>query len=171
MEKALYKQIYPVLSCHIPNEEFGFLPGRHTTLRLLRLTECYWQVQREGIYSGHIPRCVQSIQQDSYANYTQLECRIPLPFLSYRTVPYLTERTFTVEMEGQFSEWKSLRAGVPQGLSRPLCCTIYVADIPKRPGIEILKFADDIAAFTPNKNINYAVSNLQILKNGHTNKN
>jgi Rad3-related DNA helicase len=42
----------------------------------------------------------------------------------------------------------------------PLPYSIYVADIPWRPGIEISQFADDTAACTSNKN-KYSVSNLQ----------
>jgi hypothetical protein len=33
-----------------------------------------------------------------------------------------------------------------------------LTDIPRRLGIKISQFAEDIAAFTPNKNINYAVT-------------
>jgi hypothetical protein len=36
----------------------------------------------------------------------------------------------------------------------PLLCNVYVADIPRRPVIEISQFADDTAAFTSNKNMN-----------------
>jgi hypothetical protein len=37
--KTLYRQIYPALSCNIPDEDFSFLLRRNTTLRLLRVTE------------------------------------------------------------------------------------------------------------------------------------
>jgi hypothetical protein len=76
--------------------------------------------------------------------------------------PCLTDRKFRVAMEGTFSDWKTARAGVPQGaVLDPLLCNIHVGDIPRRPGIEITQFADDTAACTSNKNINYAVNNLQ----------
>jgi hypothetical protein len=39
MEKILYRQIYPALSCHISDEQFAFLPGRDSTLQLLHFTE------------------------------------------------------------------------------------------------------------------------------------
>jgi hypothetical protein len=65
-------------------------------------------------------------------------------------------------MEETFSEWESIRAGVPQdAVLALLLYNIYVVDIPRRPEIEISQFADDTAAFTSNININYAVSNLQ----------
>jgi hypothetical protein len=37
----------------------------------------------------------------------------------------------------------------------------HEADIPRRTEIEISQFADNNAAFTSNKNVSYAVSNLQ----------
>jgi hypothetical protein len=71
---------------------------------------------------------------------------------------------FTVTIEGKFSEWKPVRAGVLQGtVLAPLLYNMYihVADIPRMPGKEISQFANDTAAVISNKNIDYAVSNLQ----------
>jgi hypothetical protein len=60
-------------------------------------------------------------------------------------------------------DWKPERAGIPQGaVLAPLLYNTYVVVIPRIPGIEISQFADDTAAYTSNKNINYAVNNLQM---------
>jgi hypothetical protein len=76
---------------------------------------------------------------------------------------YLADRKFTVTIEGKLSEWKPISAGVPQRVVlAPLVYNIvYVADISRRPGIEISQFADDSAAFTSKENINYTVNKLQ----------
>jgi hypothetical protein len=58
MEKAMYKQIYPKLSRHIPDEQFAFLSRRETTLQLLRLTE---HVTENFIHSDHISRRIKSL--------------------------------------------------------------------------------------------------------------
>jgi hypothetical protein len=39
MEKSLYRQIYPALSCHIPDDKFAFLTG-DMTLQLIRFRVC-----------------------------------------------------------------------------------------------------------------------------------
>jgi hypothetical protein len=65
---------------------------------------------------------------------------------------YLTGRKFRVKLDSHFSEWKPIHAGVPQGsVLAPLLYNVYVSDIPRRPGIEISQFADDIAAYIANK--------------------
>jgi hypothetical protein len=75
---------------------------------------------------------------------------------------YLTGRKFRLKLESHFSDWKPLHAGVPQGsILAPLLYNVYVSDIFRRPGIEILQFADDTAAYTSNKGISYAISNVQ----------
>jgi hypothetical protein len=75
---------------------------------------------------------------------------------------YLTGRKFRVKLENRFSDWKPIHAGVPQGsVLAPLLFNVYVSDIPTRQGTEISQFADDIASYTSNKNISYAISNLQ----------
>jgi hypothetical protein len=63
----------------------------------------------------------------------------------------------------------AIRAGVPQGaVLFSLLCNICVADVFRRPGIEISQFADDTAASTSNNNINYAINNLRIYIYIHT---
>jgi hypothetical protein len=65
-------------------------------------------------------------------------------------------------MERPFSDWKPIRADMPQGvILASLLYNIYVADILRRPRIEISQFADDTAAYTSDRNINYAGDNLQ----------
>jgi hypothetical protein len=39
IDRTLYRKIYQALLCHIPDEQFAFLPGRDLTLQLLRFTE------------------------------------------------------------------------------------------------------------------------------------
>jgi hypothetical protein len=52
MEKTLYRQIYPALSCHIPEKQIAFLPGTETTLKLLCFTECVTDKFNELAYTA-----------------------------------------------------------------------------------------------------------------------
>lgn len=55
-------------------------------------------------------------------------------------------------MERYFSEWKTIRASLPQGSDQAsLLYNVCVADISKLPGIEVSQFADDTAAQALNK--------------------
>jgi hypothetical protein len=86
-----------------------------------------------------------------------------IPDSSLLLVSRHTDRKFRVKMEAQFSEWKTVLAGVPQGsVLAALLYKIYVADVARRPVTERAQFANDTAAFTSNKNISEAVNNLQI---------
>lgn len=79
----LYIQIYSALICHIPDEQFAFLPERDTTLQLLRVIECVTAEFNEQPYTAAIFLPVSKArfgQQDSYASYTQLEHRTPGSF-------------------------------------------------------------------------------------------
>jgi hypothetical protein len=54
MDKILYRKIYRALSCHIPDEQFAFLPGRDTTLQVLRFTEYVTDKFSERTYTAAI---------------------------------------------------------------------------------------------------------------------
>jgi hypothetical protein len=58
VENILYRQIYPALSGHIPDEQFVVLPGRDTTLQLLRFAECVTDKFSEQAYTATVFRDV-----------------------------------------------------------------------------------------------------------------
>jgi hypothetical protein len=141
MEKAIYKQIYPELSRHIPDEQFAFLPGRDTTLQLLRLTEHVTENFNKRAYTATIFLDVSK---------------------AYDTVwkSGLLRKLHTAEMQNSMlcllksyltSQWKAtFRNGNRYLQVFPKARLLYnacVSDIARRPGIEISQFADDIAAY------------------------
>ena len=62
---------------------------------------------------------------------------------------YLSDRFQRVILNGQFSSWKPILAGVPQGsILGPLLFLIYVNDLPNGLKSNAKLFADDTSLFT-----------------------
>jgi hypothetical protein len=141
VENILYRQIYPALLCHIPDEQFGFLPRPDTTLQLLGFAEVQWA----GIHNSHIPWRVQS-RRHALERRTHLQARrscntwlqsssSPQPCWS-QVYNHNGRNIFRLNMQGT-------RARRPGPVS--------VQYIARWPGIEISQFADDTAAYTSSR--------------------
>ena len=75
---------------------------------------------------------------------------------------FLRERSFRVRIGDEKSEWRPIRAGVPQGaLLSPLLYVLYTSDMPKMNHVNIAQFEDDIAIYYSNKNFKCLVRRLQ----------
>jgi hypothetical protein len=75
--------------------------------------------------------------------------------LLFLLVPYRTNWNFRVKNREEFFEWKPVGAGVTKStLLAPLLYRMCVAGTLRRPDIEI--------SYNPNRNVDYAISNLQI---------
>ncbi|KAL1110086.1 hypothetical protein AAG570_008164 [Ranatra chinensis] len=59
---------------------------------------------------------------------------------------FLSDRQFRVKIDEIFSDWKMIKAGVPQGsFLRPILFNLYVNDLPASPGTKVAMYADDTA--------------------------
>jgi hypothetical protein len=62
---------------------------------------------------------------------------------------YLTGRSFAVVVDGAHSSCKTQVAGLPQGaVLCPILFTLYIADIPRLPHVQLALYAHDTAVFT-----------------------
>ena len=60
----------------------------------------------------------------------------------------LTDRRQMVVVDGEFSSWKSVFSGAPQGsVLGPILCLVYINDFEEGVTCKILKFADDTKLF------------------------
>ena len=70
---------------------------------------------------------------------------------------FLAQRSFRVKMDGAFSGWRPMLAGVPQGsLLSPLLYSLYTSDIPTSIVSELALYADDICIYDQTKKPKYA---------------
>ena len=59
---------------------------------------------------------------------------------------YISDRTFRIKHEDEYSDIKDIKAGVPQGsVLSPILYLLYTSDIPVLPEVTTAAFADDTA--------------------------
>ena len=76
---------------------------------------------------------------------------------------YLTDRTFIVHLNGNFSNPGNLICGVPQGsILGPLLFLLYVNDMPQSVSCELLLYADDSCLLFADRNFDNIESNLNM---------
>lgn len=78
------------------------------------------------------------------------------------TDAYLSERKFTVNVDGAKSSPRSAPAGVPQGSNvGPIYFNIYYSDVPTSEEIDLSNFADDTKLSVSSKSLPDAFSKMQ----------
>jgi ribonuclease HI len=84
--------------------------------------------------------------------YKLAECGIKGKMLAW-IKEYITERTFTVYYEGEYSSKKTTTSGLPQGSSlSPMLFNVMMRDIPTHSGVKYTAYADDISIFAEGDN-------------------
>ena len=87
-------------------------------------------------------------------------CGIEGQILSLLTT-YLENREQRVVLNGQTSEWRKIKSGVPQGsVLGPLLFLIYINDLPDGITLICKIFADDTSLFTKVLDINESANKL-----------
>lgn len=89
--------------------------------------------------------------------------RIGLPYWMIKFIQsYITNRRFRVNIDGHWSKYYKVAAGVPQGsVLGPIFFLIYVHDLPTSPCTKICKFADDTAIYSSSLSPPNAIQNVQ----------
>ncbi|KAJ4428844.1 hypothetical protein ANN_25837 [Periplaneta americana] len=148
----------------IPDFQFGFRPKHSTTHQLKRVTESIIKGFEEKQYTATLFLDIAQVFDTVWYDGLMLKlCRIGFPdYLTRIVKSFLSERQFSVRIDGIKSTLRPVLAGVPQGsILSPLLFNIFTYDIPCLQPSHIAMYADDTVLFYSHSNLNTAISTLQ----------
>ena len=148
----------------IPKQQCGFRTGRSTSHQLIKVIKTAKENIAEKKSTGMIFLDVEKAFDRVWHNgllYKMIKLKFPLTLI--KTVrSFLSERTFSVFIKGQFSETKEIKYGVPQGaVLSPTLYNIFTHDIVRETTNKIALFADDTALYHSSENSADIVTHLQ----------
>ena len=164
-EKIYIKRLLKIVESKklIIKEQFGFR-ARHSTIEQLHRISSFIE---------------KALEERKYCNVAFLDVaqafdRVWHQKLTYKLskmlpgnhvqllMSYVADRFFRVRFEDSFSDFKPIKAGVPQGsVLSPLLYSLFTADIPKPRNGKLGIFADDTAVASAAKTYEQTVSDLQ----------
>ena len=135
----------------ISNKQYGFLPGRSTTLQLLKVLDEWTEILDKGDQIDAV-----------YMDFMKAFDKVPHNRLMQKIHDYkfndkvirwiesfLTNRTQKVKINGSSSESHPVTSGIPQGsVLGPILFVIYINDMPLEVKNQIYLFADDTKIYT-----------------------
>ena len=153
LEKIVFKYVYNFFKDNflISIYQSGFLPGRSTTTQLTELFHIFNQHVSDGkeirVVFLDIQKAFDCVWKKGLI-YKLQNYGIKGKLLAW-FVDYLGNRMQRVILNGQYSEWSTLKAGVPQGsVLGPLLFLIFINDITfVIEHCKIRLFADDTCLF------------------------
>ena len=152
-ERLLYNKLYSFLDSNSllsPNQS-GFRPGDSCVNQLLSITHSIYQSYDKGLEVRgvflDISKAFDRVWHDGLI-YKLKRNGIKSNFLNV-IVDFLSSRKQRVVLNGQYSSWKDVKAGVPQGsILGPLMFLIYINDLPEGLLSNAKLFADDTCLFS-----------------------
>ncbi|KAL4104827.1 hypothetical protein QTP88_020103 [Uroleucon formosanum] len=164
LEKIILKRICPILNEKniIPNAQFGFRSNHSSLHQIHRIADnIASSLEQKNFCSGVFLDVAQAF--DRVWHEGLLYKLLFLPTQLYLTLKsFLTNRSFVVRCEEEYSNIHPIRAGVPQGsILAPTLFNIYTADLPQSNNTNLATFADDTAIISSSPNLDSAINNLQ----------
>ena len=139
--------MYHMFTNHLfSDKQYGFIPGRSTTLQLLNAIDDWTKNIEEGIETDVIYMDFQKAfdKVPHHRLLTKLEA-YGVKGKALRWInAFLKGRKQRVHVRGNYSSWKDVLSGIPQGsILGPVLFVIYINDMPNCVRSNMLLFADD----------------------------
>lgn len=151
----------------VPDHQFGFRNKHSTVDQVHRITEIIEDcLEKKEICSAvflDVAQAFDKVWHDGLIK--KLKVLFPLQYTKLLE-SYLSQRTFRIKQENEYSELKIINAGVPQGsVLGPVLYLLYTCDIPVTDNIKLATFADDTAVLAVGNSIEETTANLQYAVN------
>ena len=154
-ERLIFNSMYNYISKNnllSPNQS-GFRHGDSCTNQLLSIVhnihssfDAYNSLEVRGVFLD-MSKAFDKVWHDGLI-YKLENFGIKGRLLSLLT-DFLSNRSQRVALNGQYSEWKDIKAGVPQGsILGPLLFLIYINDLSSNLKSTVKLFADDVSLFS-----------------------
>uniref|UniRef100_A0A2S2PH29 Putative RNA-directed DNA polymerase n=1 Tax=Schizaphis graminum TaxID=13262 RepID=A0A2S2PH29_SCHGA len=164
LEKIIIKRIYSILNGKniIPNAQFGFRSNHSSLHQIHRIVDnIASSLEQKNFCSGVFLDVAQAFDRIWHEGLLYKLLFLPTPlYLTLKS--FLTNRSFVVRCEEEYSNIHTIRAGVPQGsILAPTLFNIYTADLPQSNNTNLATFADDTVITSSSHNLDSAINNLQ----------
>lgn len=164
-EKIVLARLQPIIETNrlLPSIQFGFR-GKHSTIEQVhRLVHTISQSLEKKQFAPAVFLDVSNAFDRVWHQGLMYKLQKMLPSnLCSLMASYLQDRTFSIQVGIESSDWKPISAGVPQGsVLGPTLYVLYTADIPVSENTVTALFADDTAAVACSDSYESAVATLQ----------
>ncbi|KAJ4436396.1 hypothetical protein ANN_19028 [Periplaneta americana] len=157
-ERVIHRRVTEVVLPQIRNEQFGFHPGRSTTLQALRMTEdITWAMSTKRVVAAAYLDIERAFDKVWHEGLLVKLLGMGVPDGMIRLISnYLRGRTFKTRVGTSFSATREIHAGVPQGsIIGPILFNIFINDLPFRcnhgRSSHLYIYADDTALLAMGK--------------------
>lgn len=164
-EKLLLKRLKSIIDKKklIPVHQFGFRNQHSTIDQVHRITnEIEKTLEEKKICSTLFLDVSQAFDRVWFQGLEyKLRKLLPEQYADI-LMSYVTNRIFRVKQEDEYSSFKDIKAGVPQGsVLGPILYLLYTSDIPETHNVKVATFADDTALLAVGKTMEESVGKLQ----------
>lgn len=164
-ERILLLRLQPIIEEKrlIPEHQFGFRSKHSTIDQVHRITDVIEKALEDKKICSTVFLDVSQAFDRVWHEGLNFKLRQVLPKELYTILEkYLENRLFRVRHGNEYSDFKEIVAGVPQGsVLGPILYLLFTRDIPQTEGTIVATFADDTAILAVGKTINEATIKLQ----------
>ena len=164
-EKCLFNQISPYFENILSKFQCGFRKGHGAQHSLLAMIETWRKCVDDGLVFGAL--LTDLSKAFDCLNYELLIAKLDAygfdPQATKLVYNYLSERMHRVKINNEYSSWRELLLGVPQGsILGPILFNIYLCDLFFfLENTDVASYADDTTPYTYGENFEEVIKSLE----------